>query len=169
MKTEILTLAFFVLIILSVVKDIYTRINFNREIAQNRILILKHKDFRTFSISNLLLGLFIILVEMLKFRSQTATLNYLAALCIVLVNIVAVFKFSNYIAIGEEGIWLDGKKIKWENIKSISKDDSEYSIIVKNTDHRITFDKFKNETESRILFGDGIRRYNKIDPTKIKI
>jgi len=169
MKTEILTLAFFVLIILSVVKDIYTRINFSREIAHNRIQILKHKDFRTYSLGNLFLGFFIILLEMIKFRSQTDTMNYLAMLCVVLVNFVAIFKFSNYTAIGEEGIWIDSKKFKWKNIKLISKNEYGYSILVKSKDHRITFREFENETESKNLFSDGIRRYNKIDPAKIKI
>jgi len=169
MKTEILTLAFFVLILFSVVKDIYTRINFNKEITRNRIMILKHKDFKTYSIGNLFLGFFIILLEMMRFRSQTDTLNYLAMLCVVLVNIVAVFKLTNYSAIGEEGIWIDSKKFKWGNIESISKNEYGYSIFVKNSDHRIPFSEFENETESKRLFSDGIRRYNKIDPTKIKI
>lgn len=169
MITESITLTIFGFIILSVIRDVYDRIHFNREIEQNRILILKHKDFRTYSISNLFYGIIIILFEMLKFKSQGAALNYLGLLCVVLLNITAAFKFSNYIAIGEEGIWLDRKIIKWEKIESIRKEDSEYSIIVKNNDHRITFNKFKNEIESRILFADGIRRYNKIDPAKLKI
>jgi len=169
MKTEAITLALFIFIILSVVRDIFKRIHFNKGINQHNILLLKHKDFRNYSPGNLLLGFFVILLEIWKFKGQSDVLNYLGLFTIVIVNISAGLKLTNFTAINDEGIRIDGKLLKWEKVELISKDEYGFSITVKNTNHRIRYNEFENETEFKKSFTDGIRRYAKTEFTKIKI
>jgi hypothetical protein len=169
MKTEIFTLVFFVLILVSIVRDVYNRMKFNQGIAFHSIILLKHKDFRTYSIGGLLFAALIILLEIWKFKSQSDALNYAGFLCIVLVNVNAVFKLSNFTAISDEGIWMDGKKHNWEKIKSIDKNESSYIITIKNSGYYIHFNEFENEGEFKKAFSDGVKRYSKSEHTELKI
>jgi len=169
MKTEIITLALFVLVLVSIAWDVYKRRKFNQGIAFHTIILLKHKNFRSYSISSLLLGAFLIAFELWKSKSLSDALNYTGFLCIVLVNVHAVFKLSNFTAMGEEGIWMDGKMTRWEKIKSIGKNEYSYIITVKNTDHYIHFNEFENEDEFKKAFGDGVKRYSKSEYTELKI
>ncbi|MDD4968016.1 MAG: hypothetical protein PHT07_01160 [Paludibacter sp.] len=169
MKTEINTLAVFVLLLVSIVWDFYKRRKFNQGIEFHSIILLKHKDFRTYSIGSLVPAAFIILLEILKFKSQSDVLNYTGFLCLVLVNVNAVFKLSNFTALSDEGIWIDGKKNNWEKIKSIGKNEYSYIITVKNTVHYIHFNEFENDGEFKKEFSDGVKRYSKSEYTEVKI
>ena len=169
MKTDTLALVTYVLVIFSIISGITHRIKFKQGINFHTIELLKHKDFKTYSIGELLFGLLIIMFEFFKFRNQSDLVNQLGFLCVVLVNISSVLKYKNFTAIDESGIWLDYKKLKWESIDLIDKD--EYSIIinVKKTTHYIHFRELENEEEFKKSFIAGLKRYHKMEFNKIKI
>lgn len=159
----------YVLVIFSVISGISKRIKFKRGINYHTIELLKHKDFRTYSIVGLLFGLLIVVFELFKFKNQSDVVNQLGFLCIVLVNLSSALKYENFTAIDEDGIWLDNKKLKWETIDLIDKDEYSFIINVKKTTHYIHFRELENEEEFKKSFIAGIKRYHKMEFNRIEI
>ena len=169
MKTETLALVTYIFVIFSVISGITHRIKFKQSINYHTIELLKHKNFRAYSISGLLFGLLIIVFELFKFKNQSDIVKQLGFLCVVLVNLSSVLKYKNFTAIDEDGIWLENKKLKWEKIDLIDKDEYSFIISVKKTNHYIHFRELENEEEFKKSFIAGIKRYHKMEFNKIKI
>jgi len=169
MKSDIFLYVFFGLTIVSIVYDMVKHLKFNRGVSETTILLLKHKNFRTYSLNGIYYGLFCVLLEILRFRMQSNVLNIMVLLSIVLLNVSGIFQYTNFTAISESGVWLDGKLIKWNKIELIDNYESGFVLTVKDTEHMINVNDFENKEEFKRSFTYGIRRFNHIESGRIKI
>jgi hypothetical protein len=148
--------------------QIYRRLNFDQGVTYNTTILLRFKNYRSFSLIGVIFGLLILLMGIWQSIGRNSAINYLGLLNGLLLIIGSVFKPSNYTALSDSGIEIDGDRIKWTNITEISENGFSFIITAKKTNHFIDYIDLENKDEFRKSFMDAIKRFNHSDSFIIK-